>query len=72
LSHDLDAERCALVNLAISPASYVDLSVDGSLVVAMAVDAQANVTVFAFDAQTGRARWSRSVACWGASSRSMA
>ena len=55
-------ERCALVNLAISPASYVDLSVDGSLVVAMAVDAQANVTVFAFDAQTGRARWSRSVA----------
>jgi hypothetical protein len=58
----LDAERCALVNLAISPASYVDLSVDGSLVVAMAVDAQVNVTVFAFDAQTGRSRWSRSVA----------
>lgn len=56
------AETCALANLAISPASYVDLSIDGSLVVAMAVDVKGNVTVAAFDAQTGRPRWSRSIA----------
>jgi len=56
------AETCALANLALSPASYVDLSVNGSLVAAMAVDVKGNVTVSAFDAQTGRRRWSRSVA----------
>ena len=56
------AKTCALANLALSPASYVDLSIDGSLVAAMAVDVKGNVSVFAFDAQTGRPRWSRSVA----------
>ena len=56
------ADTCALVNLALSTASYVDLSRDGLLVAALSADDTGNLTVRAFDAQTGRLRWARSIA----------
>jgi hypothetical protein len=55
------ADVCAIVNLALSTSTYADISRDGSLVAAMAVSNGLNVSVHAFDGQTGKLRWTRSV-----------
>ena len=55
------ADVCAIVNLALSTYTYADISRDGSLVAAMTVSDGLNVTVHAFDGQTGKLRWTRSV-----------
>ena len=58
----LEAETCALANLALNPTTYAELSRNGSLVVALTASDAGNVTIFALEGQTGALRWARSFA----------